>query len=236
MFPLPKATQQERKSWQNRSPQSWMFYESEEFLGKYNLTDSICCTWQQQPRIDSSPSRLIACDSKPHSWRCRGCRVSGKEDWSPVHQGDRMQARWCTQVHHLNVLTFLGFPLPGASKQGEILQWNSYRQTYAGRERNTTGRITHLAVRITFSQRPSQLLCSCLRMEMLRQGRGTVWWARAIPAGSTARSPALLPAGVLLCSAVRKGQEHKLHLCSLHQWQFQPFFPWGKPTGISMAA
>lgn len=79
-FPLPKATQQERKSWQNRSPQSWMFYESEEFLGKWNLTDSICSTWQQQPRIDSSPSRFIAHDSKPHSWRCRGCGVSGRKD------------------------------------------------------------------------------------------------------------------------------------------------------------
>lgn len=87
MLPLPKATHQERKSWQNRSPQSWMFYESEEFLGKYTLTDSICCTWQQQqPQIDSSPSRFIAYDSKPHSWRCRGCRVSGRKDWDPVLQ------------------------------------------------------------------------------------------------------------------------------------------------------
>lgn len=84
-FPLPKASQQERKIWQNRGPRSWMFYESEEFLGKENLTDSIC-TWQQQPRIDSSPPRLIAHDSEPHSWRCRGCRVSGRKDWNPGHQ------------------------------------------------------------------------------------------------------------------------------------------------------
>lgn len=85
-FPLPKATQQERRSWQNRGPQSWMFYESKEFLGKKNLTDSICCTWQQQPRMDSSPARFIAYDSKPHSWRCRSWRVSGRKDWNPVHQ------------------------------------------------------------------------------------------------------------------------------------------------------
>lgn len=63
-------------------------------------------------------------------------------------------------------------------------------------------------------------------MELLRQGRE--WWVRAIPAGSKARSSALLPAGILLCSALSKGQEHKLHPCSSYQWAFSAVFPMRK--------
>jgi len=102
---------------------------------------------------------------------------SGQAGWQDAGQVTR-------KIHHANGLCFLGFSLPGLSKYGEKSQRNSYRQPSAGRERNITGTITQLAVRIAFGQRSSQMVvfaCENGDASTETEQRNVVWWVRVIP-------------------------------------------------------